>query len=84
MAKNTGIKKYNQRYLRELADGKNIPFTVSTEQTYRVNVHSPFVIDSSTPYNVLKGTDDTKSKDYIEKSHKKGLEDLIPGRIYSK
>jgi hypothetical protein len=57
VAKNTGIKKYNQRHLRELADGKNLPFTVSTEQTYRVNIHSPFVVDSSTPYNALKGND---------------------------
>ena len=30
VAKNTGIKKYNQRHLRELADGKNLPFTVCT------------------------------------------------------
>lgn len=84
VAKNTGIKKYNQRQFREIADGKNVHIPLSTEATYRKGCVIPFAIENASPYSALKSTDEVKSKEQTEKISKKGLDSLIPGRIYTR
>lgn len=62
VSKNTGIKKYNQRQIREMADGKNVHTALSTEPTYRKGCITPFAIENVAPYGGLKSMDEVKSK----------------------
>jgi hypothetical protein len=84
VAKNTGIKKYNQRQFREIPDGKNVHVPLSTEPTYRKGCITPFAIENVSAYSGLKSMDEAKSKEQAEKMNKKGLDSLIPGRIYNR
>lgn len=84
MAKNTGLKKYNQRQLRDITDCRH-PINVKTEATARGNaIFIPCVNENPAEVNLKKEKLDLKGKEEGVKFCKSPDANLIPGRIYTR
>lgn len=83
VAKNTGLKKYNQRQMRDIADCRH-PFNLKTEATARGNaIFMPCVNEIPAELNLKKEKLDLKCKEEV-KFCKSPDANLIPGRIYTR